>query len=89
MVDMLKIWGKTYDGEKITRTKVIEFESAHIIFYDMVKTVCEKLDIATPVCLNKHYEDFMQFKTCFLSREILSIRSILPNFKFNLSLTNR
>lgn len=65
MVDMLKIWGKTYDGEKITRTKVIEFESAHIIFYDMVKTVCEKLDIATPVCLNKHYEDFMQFRTCF------------------------
>ena len=61
---MLKIWSKIYLADKIVKSKLVTFESAHILFFDMIKEICHQLDIATPVILNSHFEDFISFRHC-------------------------
>lgn len=58
---MIKIWGKVFVDEKIEKHSVIEVEPKECTFFDMLKQLCEKLDIPTPVLLNKHLADFNQF----------------------------
>ena len=64
IISMLKIWAKTYNGDKIIKSKVVEFSTTRMLFYDMVKEVCQQMDIATPVVLNAHYDDMVHFRNC-------------------------
>ena len=58
---MIKIWGKIIVDEKISKHSIVEVEPKECTFFDMLKQMCEKLDIPTPVLLNKHLSDFNQF----------------------------
>lgn len=58
---MIKIWGKIFSDEKIVKHSVVEVEPKECTFFDMLKQLCERLDIPTPVLLNKHLADFNQF----------------------------
>lgn len=58
---MIRIWGKVFVNEKIIKHSIVEVEPKECTFFDMLKQMCEKLDIPTPVLLNKHLSDFNQF----------------------------
>ena len=58
---MIKVWGKIIIDEKIVKHSVVQVEPKECTFFDMIKQLCEKLDIATPVLLNKHLLDFNKF----------------------------
>lgn len=58
---MINIWGKIFNEEKITKHFVVSVEPKHCTFFDMIKQLCEGLDIPTPVLLNKHLDDFNKF----------------------------
>lgn len=58
---MIKIWGKTFKNEKICKHVVISVNPSEVTFFDMIKQVCEGIDIPTPVILNKHVMDFNKF----------------------------
>jgi len=58
---MIGIWGKVYKGEKILKHATIEVDAHTTTFFDMLRTICEKLDIPTPVLLEKHVNDFNRF----------------------------
>lgn len=58
---MVKIWGKVMSEEKVVKHAVIEVDESNCTFFDMLRTISEKLDIPTPVLLNKHVNDFNLF----------------------------
>ena len=58
---MIDIWGKVFVDEKIVKHCVINVQPSECTFFDMIKSLCEKLDIPTPVLLNKHIVDFNKF----------------------------
>lgn len=58
---MINVWGKIFVNEKIIKHSVVSVEPKECTFFDMLKQLCEKLDIPTPVLLNKHLSDFNQF----------------------------
>ena len=58
---MINIWGKIFVEEKITKHFVVSVNPSECTFFDMIKQLCEGLDIPTPVLLNKHLVDFNQF----------------------------
>ena len=58
---MINIWGKVFNEEKIAKHFVVSVEPKECTFFDMIKQLCEGLDIPTPVLLNKHLDDFNKF----------------------------
>jgi len=58
---MINIWGKVFVDEKIHKHFVVSVQPRECTFFDMIKSLCEGLDIPTPVLLNKHLADFNQF----------------------------
>lgn len=60
---MIKIWIKLIKKDKIIKHECIIFETTRIKFFEMISTCCEKIDIETPVILNKHYEDYIKFNS--------------------------
>jgi len=63
----MKIWGKVIKKEQILKSKTIEVDPSSTTFFDMLKTLCEKLNISTPVLLDKHVYDFNAFHICMFS----------------------
>ena len=61
---MIKIWGKIILKEKIAKSKTVLVDETSTTFFDMLRDVCEKLNIATPVLLDKHVYDFNLFNHC-------------------------
>ena len=66
---MVRIWAKVIKDEKIIKDTIFEdsgsFEQES--FYDYIASICEKIDIATPVILSKHLFHFLEFNNaCFL-----------------------
>ncbi|MGN0787745.1 MAG: hypothetical protein ACI4L6_01600 [Candidatus Onthoplasma sp.] len=61
---MIKIWGKLLVQDKIIKHKTISVDASKTSFFDMLKDLCEKLNISTPVLLDKHVYDFNKFKMC-------------------------
>ena len=61
---MIKIWGKIIAKEKIAKSIVVEVDEENTSFFDMLKNVCSKLNISTPVLLDKHVLDFNKFHIC-------------------------
>ena len=58
---MVKIWGKVIKNERIIKNHVLEIDETNTSFFDMLKSMCEKLNIPTPVLLDKHVYDFNVF----------------------------
>ena len=58
---MIKIWGKVIVKEKIAKSKTVLVDETKTTFFDMLRDVCEKLNISTPVLLDKHVYDFNLF----------------------------
>ncbi len=58
---MIKVWGKIIEEEKIVKHFVVQVEPKECTFFDMIKQLCEGLDIPTPVLLKKHLLDFNKF----------------------------
>jgi len=58
---MINIWGKVIVDEKVIKHHVVSVEPSECTFFDMIKQLCENLDIPTPVLLNKHLLDFNKF----------------------------
>ena len=58
---MVKIWGKVYKNEKIIKHSTIEVNESECTCFDMLRQLSEKLDIPTPVLLEKHVVDFNMF----------------------------
>ncbi len=66
---MVRIWAKVMKDEKIVKQTIFEdyvlFDKAN--FYDYLATICERLDIATPIILSKHIYHYLSFNnTTFL-----------------------
>lgn len=66
---MINIWGKIFIDEKISKHCVVHIEPAKCSFFDMIKQLCERLDIPTPVLLNKHVLDFNKFSMTLFKAE--------------------
>ena len=65
----MKIWGKVIKKEQILKSKTLEVDPSSTTFFDMLKTLCEKLNISTPVLLDKHVYDFNAFHMCMFSSD--------------------
>lgn len=61
---MIKVWGKIFEEDKILKHNTVLIDETNCTFFDMLRTVCEKLDIPTPVLLEKHVLDFNCFNFC-------------------------
>ena len=61
---MIKIWGKINKHEKIIKSKTIVVDEKTTSFFDMLKDLCQALNIPTPVLLDKHVYDFNLFHVC-------------------------
>lgn len=61
---MIKIWGKLTSNDKILKSTTIEVDEKTTSFFDMLKDLCEKLNVPTPVLLDKHVYDFNLFNMC-------------------------
>ena len=69
---MINIWGKIFVDEKISKHFVVSVQPSECTFFDMIKQLCEGLDIPTPVLLNKHIVDFNKFSmTLFKSVDFI------------------
>ncbi len=61
---MVKIWGKLTTNDRIIKSTTIEVDEKATSFFDMLKNLCAKLNIPTPVLLDKHVYDFNLFNMC-------------------------
>lgn len=58
----MKMWGKIYIDNKIVKHHVINIENDYLTNLTMyLAEVCNELDIATPVVLNKHLDDLENY----------------------------
>ena len=60
---MVRIWARIIKGEKIINETIFEsFEPFNVDnFFDYISCICETLNIATPVILNKHIFHYLSF----------------------------
>lgn len=58
---MINIWGKLIVDGKIIKQTTLAVDSHSTTFFDMLKSLCHKLNIPTPVLLDKHVYDFNIF----------------------------
>ena len=63
---MVRIWARIVKNEKIVKETILEnfaiFDPKD--FFDYISTICESLDIATPVILSKHLSHYTIFNNC-------------------------
>ena len=61
---MVKIWGKLLSNERIIKRTTIEVDEKSTSFFEMLKNLAQKLNIPTPILLDKHVYDFNLFNVC-------------------------
>ena len=83
---MVKIWGKVIKNERIIKNQVLEIDETNTSFFDMLKNMCETLNIPTPVLLDKHVYDFNVFNISTFKPDDF-IESVKFN-RFTLQLVN-
>jgi len=66
-MSMIKIWGKVVKNEIIKKHMAIEIDETATTFFDMLRTISEKLNLPTPVLLDKHVYDFNVFHICIFN----------------------
>lgn len=77
---MIKIWGKINKHERIIKSKTIEVDEHTTTFFDMLKDLCQTLNIPTPVLLDKHVHDFNRFNVCVFKPDDFIEDVIFDNF---------
>ena len=64
---MIRIWAKIYKKNKIVKDTIYEsidnFNTSS--FYYHVGELCHKMDIPTPVVLEFHIKNYVEFNRCF------------------------
>ena len=67
---MIRIWVKTVKGHKITSHFIYESidNFSTETFYLHIQEICHKMDIPTPVVLNYHTQNYINFNNCFFSQ---------------------
>lgn len=73
---MTKIWVKVMLDHKIKTSKVFESNAPlnEESFFDLLRQATKFFDIATPVVLAMHYDNFLQFNTTtFLPRDFVEV----------------
>ncbi len=58
---MIKIWGKLTVDDKVIKGVVVDIDEKSCSFFDMLQQVSHRLNIPTPVLLDKHVYDFNLF----------------------------
>ena len=71
---MIRIWGRTMSGDKITRSfsyeSIDNFDAEK--FFMHIQRLCHSLDIPTPVILKTHINNYVDFNTAtFLPRDFI------------------
>lgn len=70
----MKIWAKTINEDKITRSVLFEPEKLSNIdeFVSAMQQICEKMDIPTPLITNVNFNHFVMFNnTRFKTRDFV------------------
>ena len=69
----MKLWIKTYSGDKITRSYVCsEKGTGRDVLDAMIKEAVDSFDLSTPVILNSHYNHFINYNSVkFLPRDFV------------------
>ena len=66
---MIRMWAKIMKGQKIQKNLIYEsidnFNKE--TFYLHIQEICHRLDIATPVVLNYHTNNYVNFNNCIFS----------------------
>lgn len=62
---MVRIWAKVMKNGKIIKQCVFEREGTtdYSLFFDYVREICEKLDVATPVIIKTHLFNYAKYNT--------------------------
>ena len=71
---MIRIWAKTMKGNKITQNYIYESidNFNEETFYLHIQAICHKMDIPTPVLLEYHIRNYVNFNICnFLPRDFV------------------
>lgn len=71
---MIRIWAKTIKNNRITKNYIYESidNFTYETFYLHIQELCHKMDIPSPVVLNYHIENYINFNNCtFLSRDFV------------------
>ena len=70
---MKKIFARTVDHDRILTSVVVEVEEiSEDTFFGVVSEICQKLDLSTPVVLQKHYDQICKFNhATFLPSEFM------------------
>lgn len=64
---MVKIWFKTIDGDKrITSNEIFHYDGKFETenFDEYLRFACHEMDIPTPVVMDVHVKNFLQFNIC-------------------------
>ena len=68
------MWAKTMKGHKMTSNLIYESidNFSKETFYLHIQEICHRLDIATPVVLNYHINNYINFNNCsFINRDFV------------------
>ena len=71
---MIRIWAKCYKNNKIVKSYIYESidNFSFDTFYLHIQEICHKMDIPTPLVLNYHTENYIQFnRTIFRSADFV------------------
>lgn len=71
---MIRLWAKTIKGQKITKSFIYESidNFTEETFYLHIQELCHKMDIPTPVVLDFHVNNYINFNNCsFLPRDFV------------------
>ena len=70
---MIKLYCRTVDHDKILQSKVVEVEKlTNDTFFETISSICEQMDLSTPVILDKHFSQIENFNhTEFLAGEFM------------------
>ena len=68
---MVRIWAKIIKDDKIIRDTIFEkFETFNADnFFDYLSSICENLNIATPIILTKHIFHYLAFNLATFSNK--------------------
>lgn len=67
---MIRIWAKTYQKNKLIQSIIYERidNFSRETFYLHIQEICHEMDIPTPVILNYHINNYINFNNCKFSK---------------------
>lgn len=71
---MIRLWAKTIKNNRIVKSYIYERidNFSRETFYLHIQELCHELDLPTPVVLNYHIDNYVQFNVChFLKRDFV------------------